>query len=101
VKEKLGQAAVAMNSEYTSRLSIYRADRNFKEAAEFVGGHAQRGGQAAVGTSPSCHRDTRKSPLPLVLALSVGVRCGARFVEDATPPVVKEKFGDAAGTYLH
>ncbi|KAJ7856889.1 hypothetical protein B0H13DRAFT_2078101 [Mycena leptocephala] len=44
------------------------------EAAEFVGGHAQRGGQAAV----------------------VGVRCGARFVEDATPPVVKEKIGDAA-----
>jgi hypothetical protein len=24
-----------------------------------------------------------------------------QFVEDATPPVVKEKFGDAAGTYLH
>ncbi|KAF7335613.1 hypothetical protein MVEN_02216000 [Mycena venus] len=46
------------------------------KAAEFVGGHAQRGGQAAVA----------------------GVRRGARFVEDATPPVVKEKFGDAADT---
>ncbi|KAJ7749998.1 hypothetical protein B0H16DRAFT_1461014 [Mycena metata] len=50
--------------------------RNFKEAAEFVGGHAQRGGQAAV----------------------VSVRRGTQFVEDATPPVVKEKIGDVAGT---
>ncbi|KAJ6550387.1 hypothetical protein DFH09DRAFT_1281321 [Mycena vulgaris] len=74
VKEKLGKAAVAMNSEHTSRLLIYRADRNYKEAAEFVGGHAQQGGHAAV----------------------VGVRRGAQFVEDATPPVVKEKIGDAA-----
>ncbi|KAJ7466339.1 hypothetical protein FB451DRAFT_412342 [Mycena latifolia] len=44
------------------------------KAAEFVGDHAQRGGQAAV----------------------VGVRRGAQFVDDATPPAVKEKFGDAA-----
>jgi hypothetical protein len=69
VKEKLGQAAAAMNSEFLSRLSIYGADRNVEVAAGFVGDHAQLGGQAAVGTSPSRHRGSRKLPRPLLLAL--------------------------------
>ncbi|KAJ7754005.1 hypothetical protein B0H16DRAFT_1543052 [Mycena metata] len=56
------------------REKFEQAGRNAKEAAGFVGGQVQRGGEAAV----------------------VGLRRGAQFVEDATPPVVKEKISHAA-----
>ncbi|KAJ6535672.1 hypothetical protein B0H19DRAFT_1383138 [Mycena capillaripes] len=83
MREKLGQAAVAMN-----------------EAAEFVGGRAQRGAQAAVvGVRRSAQFAEDATP-PVVKekysdAAHVARRC-TQAIEDATPPTVKQKLGQAS-----
>ncbi|KAJ7242998.1 hypothetical protein C8J57DRAFT_1366754 [Mycena rebaudengoi] len=83
VKEKLGQAAVAID-----------------KAAEFVGGHAQRGGQAAVVGVRRGAQFVEDATPPFVKEkisdAADAARRGAQAVEDATPPAVKQKIGQAS-----
>ncbi|KAJ7437999.1 hypothetical protein B0H11DRAFT_596027 [Mycena galericulata] len=83
VKEKLGQAAVAIN-----------------KAAGFVGVHAQRGGQAAVVGVRRGAQFVEDATPPVVKekigAAADTARRGAQAIEDATPPAVKQKIGQAS-----